>query len=117
MRSAPTGSWSPEPSDDRTPLAVRRDEAPASKPRSDCPSGVLTLFCDHAHAKMRVSISTAIRAADQEACGPMGQTNSNASLRIGLAAVRNAPSVEERLRTLDRCLAAAAAQDIAIVCF
>jgi predicted amidohydrolase len=41
----------------------------------------------------------------------------NATLRIGLAAVRNAPSVEERLATLDRVLAEAAARDIAIVCF
>lgn len=39
------------------------------------------------------------------------------SLRIGLAAVRNAPSVEERLDTVDRFLEHAAAQDVAIVCF
>jgi predicted amidohydrolase len=38
-------------------------------------------------------------------------------LRIGLAAVRNAPSVEERLHTLDRVLAEAGAQEVAIVCF
>jgi predicted amidohydrolase len=38
-------------------------------------------------------------------------------LRIGLASVRNAPSVEERLETADRFLAAARAQDVAIVCF
>ena len=37
--------------------------------------------------------------------------------RIGLAAVRNAPSIDERLATLDRMLGEAAAQDIAIVCF
>jgi predicted amidohydrolase len=37
--------------------------------------------------------------------------------RIGLAAVRNEPSVEARLRTLDRFLAEAAARDVAIVCF
>jgi predicted amidohydrolase len=47
----------------------------------------------------------------------MGQTNARASLRIGLAAVRNAPSVEERLRTVERFLADAAAQGVAIVCF
>src|SRR5215213_3706130 len=95
---------SPEPSEDRTPLAVRRDEAPASKPRSDCPSGVLTLLCDHAHARMRAGIATAFGAVDQEACGLMGQTNADMTLRIGLAAVSNAPAVDERLRTLDRCL-------------
>ena len=39
------------------------------------------------------------------------------TLRIGLAAVRNAPSIEERLETADRVLANAAAQDVAIVCF
>jgi predicted amidohydrolase len=38
-------------------------------------------------------------------------------LRIGLAAGRNAPSVEERLQTADRFLADARAQDVAIVCF
>jgi predicted amidohydrolase len=38
-------------------------------------------------------------------------------LRIGLAAVRNAASVEERLRTVDRFLADAGAQGVAIVCF
>src|SRR4051794_4857031 len=38
-------------------------------------------------------------------------------LRIGLASVWNDPSVEERLRTLDRMLAEAAAQRVAIVCF
>jgi predicted amidohydrolase len=41
----------------------------------------------------------------------------NPTLRIGLAAVRNAPTVEERLATLDRALADAAAADVAIVCF
>ena len=39
------------------------------------------------------------------------------TLRIGLATVRNAPTVEERLATTDRMLAEAAAQDVAIVCF
>ncbi len=39
------------------------------------------------------------------------------SLRIGLAAARNAPSVEERLETARRFLAAAAARGVAIVCF
>jgi len=41
----------------------------------------------------------------------------NETLRIGLAAVRNHPSIEERLRTLDRVLAEAAAKGVAIVCF
>src|SRR5215213_3420746 len=44
-------------------------------------------------------------------------TEENGALRIGLAAVRNAPSVDERLRTLDHMLAEAAAQNVAIVCF
>ena len=39
------------------------------------------------------------------------------SLRIGLAAAANHPSVEERLTTIDRFLAEAAGQDVAIVCF
>jgi predicted amidohydrolase len=39
------------------------------------------------------------------------------SLRIGLAAVRNTPSFEERLQTIDRFLDDAAAQQVAIVCF
>jgi predicted amidohydrolase len=38
-------------------------------------------------------------------------------LRIGLASARNAPTVEERLETVGRFLAEAAAQDVAIVCF
>jgi predicted amidohydrolase len=38
-------------------------------------------------------------------------------LRIGLAAVRNAPSVDERLETVNCCLAEAAAQGVAVVCF
>ncbi len=37
--------------------------------------------------------------------------------RVGLAAVRNVSSVEERLQTVGRFLEAAAAQDVAIVCF
>lgn len=40
-----------------------------------------------------------------------------ASLRVGLAAVPNAPSVEERLRTADRILEEAADRGAAIVCF
>src|SRR5262245_53275144 len=48
---------------------------------------------------------------------PMGQANGSSTLRIGLAAARNAPSVEERLKALDRFLADAAAQGVAIVCF
>jgi predicted amidohydrolase len=39
------------------------------------------------------------------------------TLRIGLAAVRNEPSVGERLETVDRFLARAAARDVAVVCF
>lgn len=40
-----------------------------------------------------------------------------ARLRIGLAAVRNAPSVDERLRTVDRVPEEAAGRRAAIVCF
>jgi predicted amidohydrolase len=40
-----------------------------------------------------------------------------ASLRIGLAAARNAPTVEERLQTVDRFLDDAGARGVAIVCF
>ena len=40
-----------------------------------------------------------------------------ASLRIGLAAVRNAPTVAARLETVKRFLAQAAAHDVAVVCF
>lgn len=47
----------------------------------------------------------------------MERTSEPTSLRIGLAAVRNAPSVEERLATLDRFLADARARNVAIVCF
>jgi predicted amidohydrolase len=47
----------------------------------------------------------------------MAETSAPASLRIGLAAVRNAPSVEERLQTVERFLVDAAARDVAIVCF
>jgi predicted amidohydrolase len=39
------------------------------------------------------------------------------ALRVGLAQVRNAATVEERLETFDRMLAEAAAQEVAIVCF
>jgi predicted amidohydrolase len=45
----------------------------------------------------------------------MGRTNG--ILRIGLAAARNHPSVDERLETVKRFLAEAAARDVAIVCF
>lgn len=38
-------------------------------------------------------------------------------MRIGLAAARNAPSIEERLCALDRFLHQASAQRVAIVCF
>ena len=47
----------------------------------------------------------------------MERTNEPPSLRIGLAAVRNVPSIEERLQTVDRFLAEAGAQGVAIVCF
>ena len=47
----------------------------------------------------------------------MEPTNGNATLRIGLAAARNAPTVEERLQDVDRFLADAARQHVAIVCF
>ncbi len=40
----------------------------------------------------------------------------DAILRIGLAAARNAPSVDERLETAKRFLAEAAAQGVAVVC-
>lgn len=39
------------------------------------------------------------------------------TLRIGLATVPNAPTVEERLATLERILADASARQVAIVCF
>ena len=39
------------------------------------------------------------------------------TLRIGLASVRNAPSVEDRLRTAERVLADAESRGAAIVCF
>lgn len=39
------------------------------------------------------------------------------TLRIGLAAAANLPSIEERLRTVDRFLAEAAEREVAIVCF
>jgi predicted amidohydrolase len=41
----------------------------------------------------------------------------NTTLRIGLATVRNAPSVAERLETVKRFLGQAAARDVAVVCF
>jgi predicted amidohydrolase len=47
----------------------------------------------------------------------MEPTRADSSLRIGLAAVRNAPSVEERLDTLDRFVKDAGAQGVAVVCF
>lgn len=47
----------------------------------------------------------------------MGRTDANSSLRIGLAAARNAPTLEERLQAADRFLADARARDVAIVCF
>src|SRR5688500_4168808 len=47
----------------------------------------------------------------------MAETQADARLRIGLASVRNVPTVEERLETAERMLADAAAQGVAIVCF
>jgi predicted amidohydrolase len=47
----------------------------------------------------------------------MGRTDANGSLRVGLAAVRNDPAIEERLRTVERFLAEASARGVAIVCF
>ncbi len=47
----------------------------------------------------------------------MAETIVPTTLRIGLAAAANAPSIEERLRTVDRFLREATAQDVAIVCF
>lgn len=47
----------------------------------------------------------------------MDEAGTAAGLRIGLAAVPNAPTVAERLATVERVLAEAAAQDVAIVCF
>ncbi len=48
---------------------------------------------------------------------PAADMNAKATLRVGLAAARNAPTVGERLETVERFLAEAAAQDVAIVCF
>ena len=47
----------------------------------------------------------------------MGPTSSESSMRIGLAAVRNSPAVEERLQTVARCLEEARARGVAIVCY
>jgi predicted amidohydrolase len=47
----------------------------------------------------------------------MGTATATSSLRIGLAAVRNAPSVEERLQSVNRVLQDAGSQGVAIVCF
>jgi predicted amidohydrolase len=41
----------------------------------------------------------------------------SATLRIGLAAARNAPSVDDRLKAVDKFLQDAGAQGVAIVCF
>ena len=47
----------------------------------------------------------------------MEDTGTPATWRIGLASARNAPSIDERLAIVDRFLAEAAEQDVAIVCF
>ena len=49
--------------------------------------------------------------------GSGNEASSGATLRIGLAAARNAPPVEERIEAADRFLAEAAARGVAIVCF
>jgi predicted amidohydrolase len=54
---------------------------------------------------------------DLEAKSLMASSNMNSNLRIGLAAPRNVPTVEERLRTLDRMLGEGAEQGAAIICF
>jgi len=47
----------------------------------------------------------------------MKGTDATPSLRVGLAAARNAPAVEERLETVERFLEEAGAQGVTIVCF
>jgi predicted amidohydrolase len=47
----------------------------------------------------------------------MAHADGPTTLRIGLAAARNAPSIDERLDALDRFLAEAATHQVAIVCF
>ena len=47
----------------------------------------------------------------------MNRSQGSVALRIGLAQVRNVPDVETRLETVDRMLAEAASQAVAIVCF
>jgi len=47
----------------------------------------------------------------------MARRSATSHLRIGLAAARNASTVEERLKVVDRSLGEAAAQGVAIVCF
>lgn len=80
---------------------------------------VLNPFCGRVPPRARMPIlgSFETGVANRGAYGAMGQANGSSTWRIGLAAVRNAPTVEERLRTLDRFLADAAAQNVAIVCF
>jgi len=56
------------------------------------------------------------RGKVRETSGMDSNTRSS-TLRIGLAAARNWPSIEERVATVERFLAEAAAQDVAIVCF
>lgn len=47
----------------------------------------------------------------------MDHTDAAGTLRIGLAAARNAPTVEERLRTATLMVAEAGSRGVAIVCF
>lgn len=88
------------------PLEIESFGEPISFPYS------ITFTCYDAQTGI-----TCDQGADLGACEPMGRTNANGSFRIGLAAVRNAPSVEERLQTVERFLEEAAAQEVAIVCF
>src|SRR5262245_45957061 len=46
-----------------------------------------------------------------------GGSMADATLRIGLAAARNPPSVAKRLETVERFLEEADTRDVAIVCF
>jgi predicted amidohydrolase len=52
-----------------------------------------------------------------EAKEPMSETSTPSHLRIGLAAARNYPSVEDRLQAVERFLAEAAEKGVAIVGF
>jgi len=68
-------------------------------------------------ATMRHHSRSETCVADPTARKRMAPTNPNSTLRIGLAAVRNVPSIDDRLRTAGLFLQNAAAQRVAIVCF